>query len=490
MFWGIDFGTTNSFIAEWEDNNRPPVSALGGRTGIPSIAVPRNDNMVFGENAVGFPERLVIRSFKRTLLSGSDTVDRHPDCSAREVAKGFLKFLYDEACNQSFTTPDGVAIGVPVKANEYYRNTLREIAIEAGIPFVALIEEPIAAGVCLLNLNNNSECQNIVIYDFGGGTFDATLLQKNPNNIREPLKVIDHNGDDRLGGNDCDEKLLELVLQKINKMGHTASDSESDLAELRNSITRAKERLSIDDETPIDVITTDRLRETVTVTVDEFNDAIRGLVQRTVDITKDIIIKANGKGIKVNEVMLVGGSSQIPLVRNVMAEMLYENGDIPLRMYSQGLTIAAGASAYAESIHSNTNRIGTISSFTYGIKVLNKNHPELNDSHYVCNMLVKNCRIPGSEEQFFNTADSTSQVRLSVYESSDETSISRIQDSREACSCILNFGEIVEKDTLFTIRMSIDESGILHMKAFYEKTGKTAECSVSVLRKGVNGIVF
>ena len=220
--FGVDLGTTNSLITKFEKGAVEVFKNPNGfKETLPSIVGYRNDAILVGEKARTYAERdpkSVISRFKRkmgtteTMKIASLNTSKTPVELSAEVLKELKNFIH------SGEKPEAVVITIPASFDTIQSNATKEAGELAGFKNVILLQEPIAASLAYANKEKNIDLRNSqwIVYDFGGGTFDVALVKI----VEGELTVVDHEGDNYLGGTDFDSKIVEeLIAPTLQKLG-------------------------------------------------------------------------------------------------------------------------------------------------------------------------------------------------------------------------------------------------------------------------------
>ncbi|MCS6903801.1 MAG: Hsp70 family protein [Bacteroidia bacterium] len=356
--FGIDLGTTNSAIAKF---NKGEVHVFTnprdyGRSTLPSVVAYRKDKIFVGTQAQVYAEKDpknvfsrfkrkmgTTESFKVPVLNQSKT----PVELSTEVLKELKTFV------QTGETLDSAVITIPASFDTIQSNATKEAGFRAGFKQVVLLQEPIAASLAYANKKRANLEGQWLVYDLGGGTFDVALVR-----IQDgEMKVLDHEGDNFLGGNDFDEEVVkQLIIPRLEEMGSfddllTKMTSASGkyngkFLALRYLAEKAKIELSSQTSAEINVQITDEdeneIDEYVTITRSEFESIIKPSIDKTIEMVKKILVRQSLKPQDVSFVLMVGGSTYIPYVRKRVEEML----NIPVNTDIDPTTAVAIGAAY------------------------------------------------------------------------------------------------------------------------------------------------
>lgn len=319
-------GTTYSAAAVLRDG-RLEVAELGERiASVASVLWFRDDDrVVVGEAAVrraeSEPGRMA-REFKRRFGDPVPLIVAGKPMSADAVTARLLRWVVDVVTRQEGGEPAGVGVAHPANWGPYKQDLLAQVVREARVDGAVLISEPHAAAESHATATRVALGDAVAVYDLGGGTFDAAVLQR----IESGFELVGRaEGIERLGGIDFDEAVFQHVSQVLGA-GLTGLDQADPVVagawlRLREECARAKEALSSDTEAIIPVALPD-LHTSVRLTRGEFEEMIRPSVAATIDTLSRAITSATLTPAQVSKVLLVGGSSRIPLVSLMVATEL------------------------------------------------------------------------------------------------------------------------------------------------------------------------
>ncbi len=352
---GIDLGTTYSAAATAR-GDRLEIFQLGERAAtIPSMVLLRADGEVLtGEaaerRALAEPTRTG-REFKRRLGDPTPIILGGTPYGAEALLAHLLRAIVERVTQQLGEPPASIALCHPASYGAYKLDLLQQAVRQADIGPVTLLTEPEAAALDYARQERVPSGTVIAIYDFGGGTFDATILRKTDDGF-EPLGQPE--GLERLGGIDFDEALFRRAMEHVASQGVTVDANEpatmAAIARLRDECRRAKEALSSDTDATISIFLPGFQSE-MRLTRAEFEDMIRPRIHETIAALGRATRSAGLESGDIDRVLLVGGSSRIPLV----AEMVRDATGRPVAVDAHPKhTMALGAAYVAEQ-----NRVAT-----------------------------------------------------------------------------------------------------------------------------------
>jgi len=351
---GIDLGTTYSAVAFLDEYGKPSIiKNSDGRTTMPSAIFVDEPQFVVGDVAlqstVNDPER-VVQFVKRFMGQGDHRI--HVDGRAYSpefMSSIILRKLIQEAELALDETISQAVITVPAYFNESQRQATLEAGKLAGIEVLRVLSEPTAASLAYgLNTHDDAETRNILVYDLGGGTFDVTILEISP----DTLRVVAVGGDLFLGGKDFDDRILNFIEEKLLDLGEEIIHDDALEAELRLKAEVAKMQLSQRMSAPIafkarrahpksalDALLPVRIE----ISRAELEGLCADLLARTEMLLENVLAQAGLEWEDIAEVLCVGGSSRMPMVREML---LCATGRKPL-LFDPDECVAKGAAIQA-----------------------------------------------------------------------------------------------------------------------------------------------
>jgi len=353
---GIDLGTTYTAVATYRDG-RAQIVSIGTRTAaIPSVVFLRQDQAVLtGEaadrRALSEPAR-VAREFKRRVGDTTPIMVGGSPYSAEQLSAELLKAVVERVTELEGSRPDHVAVCHPANWGPYKRELLDQTVALADIGSPTFVSEPEAAAIHYASTEHVDPGEIVAVYDLGGGTFDAAVLRKTETGFET---LGEPQGVERLGGIDFDAAVFAHV---SNAVGGALDDLDVNdptviaaAARLREECIEAKEALSSDTETSIPVLLPNVMTE-VRLTRGEFESMIRPTLNNTIVALQRALRSANVQPADISRVLLVGGSSRIPLVSELVGAELGRPVAIdahPKHAIALGAAIAAAAAMVGAS---------------------------------------------------------------------------------------------------------------------------------------------
>ena len=341
--FGIDLGTTNSLVAKF---NKGTVEVFKdsrhqGIEVLPSIVGFRNDRILVGQQARTYAEKdwkSVISKFKRKM--GTNESFKIESLGLSKTPIELSAFVLKELKTFIHTgeTPEAVVITIPASFDMVQSNATKEAGYAAGFKQVVLLKEPIAASLAYANKEKNVDLKNSqwIVYDLGGGTFDVALVKI----VEGELKIVDHEGDNYLGGADFDALIVEkLIVPQLEKKGKftdllpqmkSATGRYNQLwYSLLNRAEDAKIELSTQSAAEIDLSRNNIEDESgnsvdgyISVTRSEFEDLIKDAIDNTAEMLKKILTRNSLSPQDLKFVLMVGGATYSPFVRKRIEELL------------------------------------------------------------------------------------------------------------------------------------------------------------------------
>jgi molecular chaperone DnaK (HSP70) len=327
----------------------------------------------------------------------------------------------------------------------------------AGLNVLNIINEPTAAAISY-GVSGNDKDETVLVYDLGGGTFDITVMRIAGNDI----SVVCTGGDDQLGGKDWDEALMEYVTERYEEEnGEDLSEDPETVAALYVDVETWKKSLTSREKINISVNgPAGRFREELTR--EKYDELTGDLLNRTKNLLDDVLAIAEKQGYpisRIDKVLLVGGSSRMPQV----AEMLERDYHVTPILSDPDEAVAKGASIYASNEKAYKLNIANVLSRTYGISAYEDDYCTV---LRITNMLMINDKLPASATQsFYTVSNNQSMMDIDIYESRSTDRIMDIDDKEPITVIDMKFKKPVPKETEVVITFSLDNSGILHIVA-------------------------
>src|SRR6187402_2001028 len=493
---GIDLGTTNSLVAFMQNGVPAVIPGEDGVNLVPSVVAIQGETILIG-NAASSTLRdtpgNAVYSAKRLMGRGIDDV--------REELKLFPFHLAEDQKDEEvlrlqvggkkFTPPEisalvlqqlrrnaeryfGAAvtkavITVPAYFNDAQRQATKDAGRIAGLEVLRLVNEPTAAALAY-GLDKTAS-STIAVYDFGGGTFDVSILK-----LHEGIfEVIATNGDTHLGGDDIDNLLIHIALDEIaNEIDPEAAKNPATVQAVRKAVIEAKIALSSAESSKLDVTLADGKAYRREITRAQFEGLISQVIARTEQPAKLALKDAGLEAAQIDEVVLVGGSTRIPAVRKLVDDLfqLSARGKSAHTDLNPDEVVALGAAVQADILSGGSAATSEmllldVTPLSLGIEAL---------GGVVAKIIQRNSTIPASATEHFTTGvDGQTNVAIHVVQGERELA----KDCRSLARFDLkNIPPMTAGLPRIEVKFLIDANGILHVSAREQRSGQEAEVEV------------
>jgi molecular chaperone DnaK len=412
---GIDFGTTNSKMAYLLLDEPTIIENNEGKKITPSIVYFKNeDEVVVGElakrNMIVYPENTVV-SIKREM--GTDfkkKIGRHK-FPPEYIGAQIFKKLADDAKIRLGKTFNDVVVSVPANYSDSQRQSIKDAAEIAGLNVLRMINEPTAAALAY-GIREDRD-RKVLVYDFGGGTFDVSILS-----ISSGFFDVDASaGEHRLGGDDIDARILEYLSKKAyEQLGIDVKKDLSLLATVRETSEEAKIALSSNESTMISIpFAANKAPFNTVLTRIQLNGMISDLIERTKKPIEQALEDASLEKNEIDDILLVGGTTLIPAVRDFVTQYFGKEpvkGPDPYEAVALGAAVAGMEYGKEKSTVAKNIEISDVISSSLGVLMAD-------DS--VNKILERNTKIPIVRTgNYTNVADFTHEVKIVVYQGEGE----------------------------------------------------------------------
>jgi molecular chaperone DnaK len=510
--FGIDLGTTNSCIAYVDDTGRPVVvkNTIGKETTPSVVYFEKPGSVVVGDsarNSALLAPHLVAERIKREMGRPDVTLTYHGEPRTPETISAFiLRELAQSAATQLGEPVRDVVITVPAYFGVRERDATRKAGRIAGLTVLDVLDEPVAAALSYQARRPSGGVRHVLVYDLGGGTFDTTVIRL----AGDDVQVVCTGGDLRLGGSDWDERVVRFMLDAFTEQCPRLDPTADE--QFMHDLAGGAEQLKIDLSSALSW--TRHLRfggaaAEVRMTRGQLEELTADLLERTLEITEKTLEEARRKKVTtIDEVILVGGMTKMPAVR----ERLRERLGLDARRHEPELSVAKGAALFAlvrqarkvpggrpeeiadqlgittsEAAAMARRSVTTVVPRGFGVRVVDQNDPVFATNPgkarmYIIHLLPANAPLPTDSGvvAFATGIDNQPMVEIEVWEQKDGTSSDEVSENALVARGRLRALPRLPAQSPINVSFAMNETGKLTVHAEEPSSGNVLDLELQI----------